>query len=119
MNATIFTLWVLNAVLDSVGQMAFKAAAVDSLKGEHRSTWHRMASKPYVWFGIVCYIAEFILWIAFLSLVPLSEGVLLGSINIVAVMILGRIFFREKMTPLRVLGIVCVSLGVAVVGLQG
>lgn len=119
MSMTVFTLWVLNAVLDSIGQLAFKAAAMDSLKGESRSTWLRMASRPYVWFAIVCYVVEFLLWIAFLSLVPLSEGVLLGSINIVAVMVLGRIIFRERMSPMRVLGIACVSLGVAVVGLQG
>src|SRR3989442_10243213 len=27
----------------------------------------------------LCYVAEFVLWLAFLSLVPLSEGVLLRS----------------------------------------
>jgi drug/metabolite transporter (DMT)-like permease len=55
-------------------------------------------------------------WIAFLSLVPLSDGVLLGSINIVAVMVAGRLLFGERLTGLRVAGILLVSLGVAVVG---
>ena len=49
----------------------------------------------------------------------LSDGVLLGSINIVAIMIAGRILFNEKLAPLRVAGIVLVSIGVAVVGLKG
>ncbi|MCT4715464.1 EamA family transporter [Enterobacteriaceae bacterium H18W14] len=110
---------MLNAVLGSVGQLAFKAAAVDSLKDKHRSGWLRMVSRPYVWCGIFCYLAEFLLWIAFLSLVPLSAGVMLGSINIVAVMVLGRIIFHEKISLMRSLGIICISLGVAVVGLQG
>ena len=52
-------------------------------------------------------------------LVPLSDGVLLGSISIVVVMLLGRVFFRERLTPLRVLGILLVSLGVGIVGLKG
>ena len=47
---------------------------------------------------------------------PLSAGVLLGSINIVALMIAGRILFREKLTPLRVTGMLLVTAGVAVVG---
>lgn len=32
MSMTVLILWGLNAILDSVGQLAFKAAAVDSLK---------------------------------------------------------------------------------------
>ncbi|MOA43056.1 4-amino-4-deoxy-L-arabinose-phosphoundecaprenol flippase subunit ArnE [compost metagenome] len=59
---------------------------------------------------------EFVAWIAFLSLVPLSQGVLLGSINIVALMVAGRLLFRERLTPLRVTGMLLVSAGVAVVG---
>ena len=47
---------------------------------------------------------------------PLSKGVLLGSINIVALMIAGRFLFREKLTPLRVTGMLLVTAGVAVVG---
>ena len=38
---------------------------------------------------------------------------------IVVVMLLGRVFFRERLTPLRVLGILLVSLGVGIVGLKG
>ena len=97
----VITLWVLNVLVDSGGQLAFKAAA----------------SQPWLWIGVGCYVAEFVFWLAFLSLVPLSDGVLLGSINIVAIMIAGRILFQEKLAPLRVAGIVLVSIGVAIVGL--
>jgi multidrug transporter EmrE-like cation transporter len=45
--------------------------------------------------------------------------VLRASINIVAIMVAGRILFREKLTPLRVAGILLVSVGVAIVGLDG
>jgi drug/metabolite transporter (DMT)-like permease len=62
-------------------------------------------------------VAEFLVWIAFLSLIPLSEGVLLGSINIVAIMLAGRFLFGERLTRLRVAGIALVTLGVAIVGL--
>jgi len=76
-----------------------------------------MARRPWIWLGIGCYVVEFLIWIAFLSLLPLSEAILLGSINIVAVMVAGRMLFGEKLTRLRVAGILLVTLGVVIVGI--
>lgn len=112
-------LWLLNIVLDSGGQLAFKAAAGDETAGDGLARWKHMAARPWLWLGVGCYVIEFLVWIAFLSLVPLSEGVLLGSINIVAIMVAGRILFGEKLTRLRIAGIALVTLGVAIVGLGG
>ncbi len=117
MTPLVAVLWVLNVLVDSAGQLAFKAAAGDPRAGDGLARWRFMAARPWLWVGIACYVAEFLVWLAFLSLVPLSEGVLLGSINIVAIMIAGRILFKEKLSPMRVTGIVLVSIGVAVVGL--
>jgi len=112
-------LWLLNIVLDTGGQLAFKAAAGDEAAGDGLARWKHMASRPWLWIGVGSYVIEFLVWIAFLSLVPLSEGVLLGSINIVAIMIAGRFLFGEKLTRLRVAGILLVTLGVAIVGVGG
>lgn len=114
MSMLVFLLWSANVVCDTGGQLAFKAAATTPDDG--RGRWRTMAGSPWLWVGISAYVAEFLAWLAFLSLVPLSEGVLLGSINIVAVMIAGRILFAEKLTRLRVAGILLVAAGVAVVG---
>jgi drug/metabolite transporter (DMT)-like permease len=109
-------LWLANVVLDTGGQLAFKAAAGDRAAGDGLARWKYMAARPWLWIGVGCYVFEFLVWIAFLSLLPLSEGVLLGSINIVAIMVAGRFLFGEKLTRLRVAGILLVSLGVAIVG---
>ena len=114
----VATLWVLNVLVDSGGQLAFKAAASESGLLDGMARWRFMLARPWIWAGVACYVAEFLLWLAFLSLVPLSDGVLLGSINIVAIMVLGRILFRERLAPMRVAGIVLVSIGVAIVGLH-
>jgi drug/metabolite transporter (DMT)-like permease len=110
-------LWVLNVVLDTGGQLAFKAAAGDPAAGDGFARWLYMARRPWIWLGIGCYVVEFLIWIAFLSLLPLSEAILLGSINIVAVMVAGRMLFGEKLTRLRVAGILLVTLGVVIVGI--
>jgi drug/metabolite transporter (DMT)-like permease len=119
MSATVLTLWLANILLDTFGQLSFKAAAAGQDLGEGLARWKAMARRPWIWCGIGCYVAEFLVWLAFLSLVPLSEGVLLGSINIVAVMIAGRVLFAEKLTPLRTFGILLIAGGVTVVGLGG
>jgi len=117
MSTTVAALWLLNILLDTFGQLSFKAAAAGPDLGEGLARWRAMARRPWIWCGIGCYVGEFLVWLAFLSLVPLSEGVLLGSINIVAVMIAGRLLFAEKLSPLRTLGILLIAGGVAIVGL--
>lgn len=118
-SALVASLWLLNVVLDTGGQLAFKAAAGNPEAGDGLARWKHMAARPWLWIGVGCYVIEFLVWIAFLSLLPLSEGVLLGSINIVAIMVAGRFLFGEKLTRLRVAGILLVTLGVAIVGLAG
>lgn len=119
MSPLTLALWIANVLLDSTGQLAFKAAAGDPHAGEGFARWRHMAARPWLWVGLGCYVVEFVVWIAFLSLLPLSKGVLLGSINIVAIMLAGRWLFGEKLTRLRVLGIGLVGLGVAIVGAGG
>lgn len=111
-------LWAGNVLTDSAGQLAFKAAAIDHGGSSGLALWRRMARRPWLWLGIGCYILEFVLWLAFLSLVPLSDGVLMGSICIVVVMLAGRYSFHERLTPLRVAGMLLIALGVAIVGVQ-
>lgn len=116
MNLTIALLWTINVSLDTGGQLAFKAAAGDPLAGDGAARWRYMLARPWIWIGSACYVFEFLVWLAFLSLVPLSEGVLLGSINIVAIMLAGRWLFGERLTRMRVIGIALVAVGVAIVG---
>lgn len=116
MTPLALALWTVNVVLDTTGQLAFKAAAGEPEHDSGIARWRRMAARPWLWLGIACYGLEFLAWAAFLSLLPLSEGVLLGSINIVAVMLAGRWLYGERLTRLRVLGMALVSLGVAIVG---
>jgi drug/metabolite transporter (DMT)-like permease len=109
-------LWMANMVLDSTGQLAFKAAANDDGKHDGLARWRHMASRPWLWIGVGCYAGCFLVWLAFVSLVPLSVGVLLSSINIVALMLAGRWVFGERLTRLRVTGILLICVGVAAVG---
>ncbi len=117
MSPIVVGVWFLTILIDTVGQLAFKAAASENTENSGLAHWKAMAKRPWLWIGIFSYIFEFVAWLAFLSLVPLSEGVMLGSINIVVIMIAGRLFFKEKLTKNRLLGVIFISIGVAVVGI--
>lgn len=119
MSPLVATLWLVNVTLDTGGQLAFKAAASDPHAGDGMARWRHMASRPWLWLGLLAYALHLLSWIAFLSLVDLSQGMLLASINIVAIMLAGRWLFLEKLTPWRVTGILLVSAGVAMVGASG
>jgi drug/metabolite transporter (DMT)-like permease len=114
----VVAVWVLNIVLDSGGHFAFKLAAIESDESaSFLIHWRHMLSRPWLWVGVLCFIGEFVAWLAFLSLVPLAQGVLLGMISIVIVMVGGRIIFREQFTRLRITGMVLIVAGVAIVGI--
>ena len=81
LSPLVVTLWVINVLVDSGGQLAFKAAASEPGDLEGMVRWRFMLSRPWIWIGGACYVAEFLAWLAFLSLVPLSDGVLLGWVE--------------------------------------
>lgn len=117
MSLLVFGAWILTILIDTIGQLAFKAAASENTEHSGLNHWKSMIQRPWLWIGIVSYVFEFVAWLAFLSLVPLSDGIMLGSINIVVIMIAGRFFFNEKLSRNRLIGVILISIGVTVVGL--
>jgi drug/metabolite transporter (DMT)-like permease len=112
-------LWTANILLDTLGHVAFKSASTQNAAAIESRHWLRLGASPWLWLGIACFAVEFLVWLAFLSLLPLSQGVLLGCINIVALMLIGRWRFQERLTPWRILGVSLIAAGVALVGLGG
>jgi drug/metabolite transporter (DMT)-like permease len=113
-NQALF-FWIANIVLDTVGHLAFKSAASAHDENELQR-WKQMFRSPRLWIGITCFVLEFAVWFALLSLIPLSQAVLIGSINIVVVMLAGRLLFHERLDRLRVAGMSLIAIGVALAG---
>jgi len=113
-NSSI-ALWLLIVVLTSAGHLAFKAAASEPSTGGALAGWLRMARRPWLWIGIVAFVVQFVLWVAFLSIIPLSLGLMLASFQIVVVYFAGRMLFHEPGSWLRLAGVVLISAGVAIV----
>ncbi len=115
MSQLAVLLWLANIVLDTVGHLAFKHAALTDHENEWQR-WRLMLSTPMIWIGVFCFAFEFLVWLALLSLIPLSLAVMLGAINIAVVMYAGKLFFKERLDRLRVAGMWLVTLGVALAG---
>ena len=75
-----------------------------------------MLRSPGLWAGVVCFVLEFVLWLALLSLIPLSLAILLASINIVTVALAGKLVFGERLNATRIAGIALIAVGVALAG---
>ena len=116
MSLNILIAWIMNIAFDAAGQLAFKSGALS--ENHHHGIRYILGilGNRWILLGIGCYFVEFFLWLGLLSLVPLSDGVLLGSFNIVAVFLGGRYFLNEKVTKYKVVGVTLVTLGVILIG---
>lgn len=116
MSLVATLLLVITMVLDTAGQLALKASAIADDELSELARWKVMAQNKWLWIGVFSYVFEFFSWLAFLSVVPLAQGVMVGSINIIVVMIGGRIFFKETLSPKRITAIGLIAVGVALAG---
>jgi len=117
MTLTIFALWICSICCDTVGQIAFKYAAISPKSHVKWRYWLELLRSYWLWIGISAYGIGFLFWIAFLTLLPLSQAILLGSANIISVMIVGHLVFKEQLTPYRIIGVSLITLGVILVGI--
>ena len=76
-----------------------------------------IALSPHVIGGLALYGVGAFLWLAVLSRAPLSMAYPLVSLGFVFVSVLAWAVLGEILPPLRIAGIACILLGVAMVGL--
>lgn len=112
-------LWLGNLACDTFGQLALKGASLRAGNVDGWARWRRLLTSGLLWFGVSLFVFEAFLWLAFLSYVPLSQGVMVGSVNIIGVMIGGRLLFNEILSPKRNIAILLIAGGVALVGWGG
>lgn len=112
----VLLLWIVNIAFDTLGQTAFKFAAITPNYRRGFRYWFNILRCYWIWIGLASYALECLLWLAFLSFVPLSMAILLASANMITVMLVGRLFFHERLTVLRVTGISMIAIGVILVG---
>ena len=119
MSPLALLLWSMTVMVDACGQLSLKQAAASAAGLNGLAHWKHMAQRPWMWIGIGSYVMEFVLWLAFLALVPLSIAVMLRTINIVVILIAGHVLLGDPLRRWRLAGVGLITLGVAVVGMAG
>lgn len=103
-------------VLDTASHLLLKASSGRAHGERYQEFLRSLFGDPLFWLAIACFLTLLVTWIGFLSLVPLSQAVMVGTITIAGVMIGGRFFFNEELTPARVLAVGLICAGVFLVG---
>lgn len=75
-------------------------------------------ASPYLWLGTLFVILIFVIWSSIISRIDLSVAVPASSLNFVTVPLVSIIFFHEKVSVLRWVGIVIILLGVIIISLS-
>jgi multidrug transporter EmrE-like cation transporter len=75
----------------------------------------RLALEPHIVGGLACYVVSVVLWVVALSRVPVSIAYPMLSIGYVVNAIAARYLLGEALTPMRLVGIGVIIVGVFMV----
>lgn len=124
MNWTSFVLVLTGVLLNAAAQLMLKAGAnrIGPLEVQVQSlalAAREMALSPPVVGGIACYVVSVFVWIVALTRVEVSLAYPMLSIGYVVNAVAAYILFGEQLTPMRLVGILVIILGVYVLAASG
>lgn len=104
-------------VFDAAAHLLLKASSARAdVDPRDMHFLRRLIRQPLFWPAIASFIAMMVVWIGYYSVVPLAQGVMTSAATIAGVMIGGRIFFNERITPARAGAALLIAIGVVLVG---
>lgn len=72
--------------------------------------------RVYIWVGIMVVTMGFLVWMALLSRLDLSQALPMLAFGYLPWLVIGRYFLGEAITPMRVVGVTLIVLGVLCMG---
>lgn len=102
---------------DTLAQICFKLTANDALPPHASLAWLvRVASVPWVYVAIACYVGAFVTWMSLLKHAPIGPAFAASHLEVITVMALSIVIFGDHIgTPqlmgsaLIIAGIVCLA----------
>lgn len=111
---------LISVITGAVGQVMLKKGMttlgplVISIK-EIPSLVLKIATNPFIFFGLAIYVGGILFWLVALSRVDLSFAYPFASLSYVLMFLASWIFLNEQITMLRIIGSVVIILGVIIV----
>ena len=118
-----FLLLGATVLLDIVGQVFFKlgvghddGGAAQATSGSGAARFLRgLFASPWIVAGVIVYAAEFVVWFAALTRVPLNEAFPFNALAYCGVVLASRWFLHEQVSLRRWIGTLVIALGVTLV----
>ena len=120
MNALSFALVLAGVLLNAAAQLLLKAGtnAVGHFEFSAANVVPvglRLALEPHIAGGVACYVVSLVVWIMALSRVEVSIAYPMLSIGYILNALAAWYLFGEAVTPMRIVGIGIIIVGVYVV----
>jgi multidrug transporter EmrE-like cation transporter len=120
MSALSLTLILAGVLLNAVAQLLLKAGtnAVGHFEFHMDNALPigmKLALEPHIVAGMACYAVSLVVWIMALSRVPVSIAYPMLSIGYAVNAVVAYLWLGEAVTPLRMVGIGIIVLGVYIV----
>lgn len=105
-------------VFDTTAHLCLKAGATADSDDNHQGIKALLATIKNKWMvlGVFTFVFQLISWFWFLSLVPLSQAMLVACFDIFLIAIGGKLLFKERIGTHRAVAISLIAAGVALVG---
>ena len=116
----IFGLILLTDIFDTASQLFLKSSInsldshVNTIKKAFQFIW-RLIRIPRVWIGFIFSAVSLGFWLFVLSKSDLNFAFSLDSMRYILITLASGLFLKEKISPSRWMGIVCVVFGIMLV----
>ena len=99
---------MLKKGMAAMGEVTFSVNQLPSI------IW-KMGPNPYVFFGLVIYLAGTVFWLAALSHVDLSYAYPFASLSYIIMLVAAWLLFDEKIAVSRLIGTCVIGIGVLLI----
>jgi undecaprenyl phosphate-alpha-L-ara4N flippase subunit ArnE len=107
--------YTLGNILFKKGMNSFLTSSHTGWRGHWASVKQVLTSK-LIMLGLVIFVLEAIVWLAFLSITPLNIAAPLSSANNIFILLASAWFLKERISRKRWLGVALIITGILFVG---
>lgn len=110
--------FILLLFFDTFGQTNFKLTALSALPFEISFDWLiRIFSHGWAYLVILGYTGAFMTWMVLLKKAPVGPAFAASHLQVVTVMLVSVVVFNEQVTLTRLLGGLCIIIGIVFLAL--
>ncbi len=109
---------LISVLLNCAAQLLIrKGMLIEGEVGMHNMVSHlgTMITNVWLWGAMLCYAVSILLWMSVLSKVEVSYAYPFLSVGYVLSAVAGYLLFSENITPIRIVGIIVICIGVILI----